>query len=76
MQDGGGNARQGGLPRPWSGCTEVQTYVQSGNAVFGTMLSESALTKAIECCRAAWMVGLRAALLMPTGDLHGERAST
>ena len=30
------------------GCTDVQTYVQSGNAVFGTKLSEAALTKAIE----------------------------
>lgn len=30
------------------GCTDVQTYVQSGNAVFDTKLSEAALTKAIE----------------------------
>ena len=30
------------------GCADVQTYVQSGNAVFGTKLSEAALTKAIE----------------------------
>jgi hypothetical protein len=30
------------------GCTDVQTYVQSGNAVFGTKLGEVALTKAIE----------------------------
>jgi uncharacterized protein (DUF1697 family) len=30
------------------GCTDVETYVQSGNAVFTTRLSESALTKAIE----------------------------
>ncbi|MBI3201299.1 MAG: DUF1697 domain-containing protein [Myxococcales bacterium] len=37
------------------GCTEVQTYVQSGNAVFGTMLSESALTKAIEHALEAYM---------------------
>jgi uncharacterized protein (DUF1697 family) len=30
------------------GCTDVQTYVQTGNAVFGTKLSAAALTKAIE----------------------------
>src|SRR5258708_17045 len=30
------------------GCTEVQTYVQSGNAVFGTTLKTAELTKAIE----------------------------
>lgn len=30
------------------GCSAVQTYVQSGNAVFDTKLSEAALTKAIE----------------------------
>lgn len=30
------------------GCTDVQTYVQSGNAVFATRLSEAALTKGIE----------------------------
>jgi uncharacterized protein (DUF1697 family) len=30
------------------GCTGVQTYVQSGNAVFGAPLGEPALTKAIE----------------------------
>ena len=30
------------------GCIEVRTYVQSGNAVFGTKRSESGLTKAIE----------------------------
>jgi uncharacterized protein (DUF1697 family) len=30
------------------GCTDVQTYVQSGNAVFATKLGERALTKAIE----------------------------
>ncbi len=31
-----------------SGCTDVQTYVQSGNAVFGTKLGAAELTKAIE----------------------------
>lgn len=36
-------------------CTEVQTYVQSGNAVFGTKRSEAALTKAIEQALAAYM---------------------
>lgn len=30
------------------GCTGVQTYVQSGNAVFTTTLAQAALTKAIE----------------------------
>jgi uncharacterized protein (DUF1697 family) len=30
------------------GCTDVQTYVQSGNAVFDTKLGAAALTKAIE----------------------------
>ncbi len=30
------------------GCTDVQTYVQSGNAVFATKLGEAALTKAVE----------------------------
>ncbi len=30
------------------GCTDVRTYVQSGNAVFGTKLGAAELTKAIE----------------------------
>src|SRR4051812_34471352 len=30
------------------GCTDVQTYVQSGNAVFGTKLGAAKVTKAIE----------------------------
>lgn len=30
------------------GCTNVQTYVQSGNAVFGTTLGTPELTKAVE----------------------------
>lgn len=30
------------------GCTDVRTYVQSGNAVFGTTLSEEELTRRIE----------------------------
>jgi uncharacterized protein (DUF1697 family) len=30
------------------GCTDVKTYVQSGNAVFGTRLGAAALTKALE----------------------------
>jgi uncharacterized protein (DUF1697 family) len=33
----------------------VQTYVQSGNAVFGTKLSEAALTKEIEHALEAYM---------------------
>ncbi|MDW8283114.1 MAG: DUF1697 domain-containing protein [Myxococcales bacterium] len=37
------------------GCTDVQTYVQSGNAVFGTKLSEAAITKAIEHALGAYM---------------------
>lgn len=37
------------------GCTDVQTYVQSGNAVFGTKLSEAALTRAIESALEAYM---------------------
>jgi uncharacterized protein (DUF1697 family) len=37
------------------GCTEVQTYVQSGNAVFGTKLSESAITKTVEHALEAYM---------------------
>jgi uncharacterized protein (DUF1697 family) len=37
------------------GCTDVQTYVQSGNAVFGTKLGEVALTKAIEHQLEAYM---------------------
>ncbi len=31
-----------------AGCTDVRTYVQSGNAVFATRLAEAALTKAVE----------------------------
>lgn len=31
-----------------AGCTDVETYVQSGNAVFATKLGEAALTRAIE----------------------------
>jgi len=30
------------------GCSDVETYVQSGNAVFGTKLGAAALTKAVE----------------------------
>jgi uncharacterized protein (DUF1697 family) len=37
------------------GCADVETYVQSGNAVFGTRLSESALTKTIEHALDAYM---------------------
>ena len=37
------------------GCTDVQTYVQSGNAVFGAKLAEAALTKAIEHALEAYM---------------------
>jgi uncharacterized protein (DUF1697 family) len=37
------------------GCTNVQTYVQSGNAVFGTRLGTAALTKAIESALERYM---------------------
>ncbi|MGH7269383.1 MAG: DUF1697 domain-containing protein [Polyangiaceae bacterium] len=37
------------------GCTDVQTYVQSGNAVFATKLAEAALTKGIERALEAYM---------------------
>jgi uncharacterized protein (DUF1697 family) len=37
------------------GCTDVETYVQSGNAVFGTKLGAAALTKAIEEALEAYM---------------------
>jgi len=37
------------------GCTDVQTYVQSGNAVFGTKLGAADLTKAIEAALARKM---------------------
>lgn len=37
------------------GCSDVQTYVQSGNAVFDTKLGEAALTKAIEHALEAYM---------------------
>lgn len=47
------------------GCTDVQTYVQSGNAVFGTKLSEAAITKAIEHALEAYM-GRRIATTLRT----------
>ena len=37
------------------GCTGVQTYVQSGNAVFGTKLGTAELTRAIERTLDAFM---------------------
>jgi uncharacterized protein (DUF1697 family) len=36
-------------------CTDVQTYVQSGNAVFGTSLSGATVTKGIERALEAYM---------------------
>jgi uncharacterized protein (DUF1697 family) len=36
-------------------CTDVSTYVQSGNAVFSTKLGAAALTKAVEAALAAEM---------------------
>jgi uncharacterized protein (DUF1697 family) len=38
-----------------AGCSGVQTYVQSGNAVFATPLSEVAFTRAIEDALARYM---------------------
>jgi uncharacterized protein (DUF1697 family) len=35
------------------GCTDVQTYVQSGNAGFGTKLAEAALTGSPSCSRSS-----------------------
>jgi len=37
------------------GCTDVKTYVQSGNAVFATKLEAAALTKAIEAALERYM---------------------
>jgi uncharacterized protein (DUF1697 family) len=37
------------------GCAEVQTYAQSGNAVFATKLGEDALTKGIEAALERYM---------------------
>jgi len=37
------------------GCTNVQTYAQSGNAVFGTRLGAAALTKTIESALKRYM---------------------
>jgi uncharacterized protein (DUF1697 family) len=37
------------------GCADVQTYVQSGNAVFTTKLATTALTKKIEAALAQYM---------------------
>jgi uncharacterized protein (DUF1697 family) len=49
------------------GCREVQTYVQSGNAVFATKLAEAALTKAIEHALQAYM-GRPIATTLRTAD--------
>ncbi len=38
-----------------SGCTNVQTYVQSGNAVFGTGLRTAQLTRVIEAALERYM---------------------
>jgi uncharacterized protein (DUF1697 family) len=37
------------------GCTDVQTYVQSGNAVFGTKLGAAEFTRAIEAAIERYM---------------------
>jgi len=37
------------------GCTDIETYVQSGNAVFATKLGTAALTKAIEAALERYM---------------------
>ncbi len=38
-----------------AGCTDIETYVQSGNAVFTTKLTATALTKKIEAALASLM---------------------
>jgi uncharacterized protein (DUF1697 family) len=52
------------------GCTGVRTLVQSGNAVFDTGLSESALTEAIERALEAYM-GRPIATTLRTADRMG-----
>jgi uncharacterized protein (DUF1697 family) len=47
------------------GCTDVQTYMQSGNAVFGATLGEAALTKAIEKVLSDYM-GRRIVIVLRT----------
>ncbi|HET9956116.1 MAG TPA: DUF1697 domain-containing protein, partial [Polyangiaceae bacterium] len=37
------------------GCADVQTYVQSGNAVFSTQLRQAALTHAVESALEGYM---------------------
>ena len=49
------------------GCSDVQTYVQSGNAVFGTKRGEAAITKAIERALEAYM-GRQIATTLRTAD--------
>jgi uncharacterized protein (DUF1697 family) len=51
------------------GCTDVRTYVQSGNAVFGTKLGEAALTKAIEHALEAYMGRPIATTLRTIGEM-------
>jgi uncharacterized protein (DUF1697 family) len=48
------------------GCGDVQTYVQSGNAVFGTKLGATELTKAIELALERYM-GRPVATTLRTG---------
>jgi uncharacterized protein (DUF1697 family) len=52
------------------GCSDVQTYVQSGNAVFATKLGEGALTKAIEGALARYMGRPIATTLRTLGQMR------
>ncbi len=52
------------------GCTGVQTYVQSGNAVFGTRLGARALTQAVEAALRARMGRPIATTLRTYGQLN------
>jgi uncharacterized protein (DUF1697 family) len=53
------------------GCSDVQTYVQSGNAVFGTRLQPAALTRTIEQSLAAFMGRPIATTLRTLAQMRG-----
>src|SRR5262245_49992156 len=52
------------------GCADVQTYVQSGNAVFGTTLGAAELTAGIERALEAYMGRTIATTLRTQGQLR------
>jgi uncharacterized protein (DUF1697 family) len=52
------------------GCTEVRTYVQSGNAVFGTTLTTAKLTQSIEKALEDYMGRPIATTLRTEGELR------